>query len=68
MTDSDEVLTRVEGGVGFLTPKVSLDASNIYVTLALAADAFSAAGQTRNQQAVGAALDAGNVYKILVVR
>ncbi|TPE61578.1 autotransporter domain-containing protein [Sandaracinobacter neustonicus] len=60
---------QVVGGVGFLTPKVSLDANNIYVTLALAPDAFSAAGQTRNQQAVGAALDAaaasGNVGGIV---
>lgn len=53
------------GGVGFLTPKVSLDREHIYVTLALAPNAFRSAGQTVNQQAVGDALDAiaaaGNV-------
>ncbi|WP_207791748.1 autotransporter domain-containing protein [Sandaracinobacteroides hominis] len=60
---------RVSGGVGFLKPQVSLDANNIYVTLALAPDAFRAAGLTGNQQAVGAALDTlaagGNVGGIV---
>ena len=49
---------NVAGGVGFLTPKVSLDRHNVYVTLALAPNAFASAGQTQNQQAVGGALDA----------
>ena len=49
---------NVAGGVGFLTPRVSLDRNNIYVTLALAPNAFASAGQTQNQQAVGSALDA----------
>ncbi|PZU50159.1 MAG: hypothetical protein DI568_03245 [Sphingomonas sp.] len=48
----------VTGGVGFLKPVISLDSSGIYVTLALEADAFQAAGVTANQQAVGGALDA----------
>lgn len=48
----------VAGGVGFLTPQVSLDREHIYVTLALQPDAFRSAGLTRNQQAVGGALDA----------
>ncbi|MBN9514765.1 MAG: autotransporter domain-containing protein [Alphaproteobacteria bacterium] len=60
---------NVAGGVGFLTPRVSLDRNNIYVTLALAPNAFASAGQTQNQQAVGGALDAiaasGNVGGIV---
>lgn len=56
---------EVTGGVGFLTPEVSLDAEHIYVTLALAPDAFASAALTANQRAVGGALDAiaasGNV-------
>ncbi|WP_175561896.1 autotransporter domain-containing protein [Kaistia soli] len=48
----------VAGGVGFLTPEVSLDPWHIYVTLALADNAFQSAGATPNQQAVGGALDA----------
>jgi autotransporter-associated beta strand protein len=60
---------NVAGGVGFLTPRVSLDRNNIYVTLALAPNAFASAGQTQNQQAVGSALDAiaasGNVGGIV---
>ena len=49
---------EVTGGVGFLTPEVSLDRYGIYITLALADDAFQSAGVTLNQQAVGGALDA----------
>jgi autotransporter-associated beta strand protein len=56
---------NVTGGVGFLTPQVSLDSQHIYVSLVLAANAFRSAGQTGNQQAIGGALDAmaasGNV-------
>ena len=48
----------IAGGVGFLTPTVSLDREHVYVTLALAPNAFRSAGQTVNQQAVGGALDA----------
>ncbi|CAH1671939.1 MULTISPECIES: autotransporter domain-containing protein [unclassified Chelatococcus] len=47
----------VTGGVGFLTPQVSIDREHIYVTLALQPDAFRVAGQTTNQQAVGNVLD-----------
>ena len=58
-------LGDVAGGVGFLTPQVSLDGGVISVSLALPAGAFRTAGQTANQQAVGGALDrtaaAGNV-------
>ncbi|MBB3773866.1 outer membrane autotransporter protein [Angulomicrobium tetraedrale] len=49
---------EVMGGVGFLTPQVSLDSEHIYVTLALAPDAFASAALTTNQRAVGGALDA----------
>jgi outer membrane autotransporter protein len=56
---------NVTGGVGFLTPQVSLDSQHIYVSLVLPANAFRSGGQTVNQQAVGGALDAmaasGNV-------
>lgn len=56
---------EVAGGVGFLKPRVSLDREHIYVTLALAPNAFRSVGQTVNQQAVGGALDtaaaSGNV-------
>jgi outer membrane autotransporter protein len=48
----------VAGGVGFLTPQVSIDPQHIYVTLALQPGAFRSAGLTINQQAVGGALDA----------
>nr|WP_281063207.1 autotransporter domain-containing protein [Ancylobacter gelatini] len=49
---------EVTGGVGFLTPQVSLDPEHIYVTLALAPDAFASAALSTNQRAVGGALDA----------
>ncbi|MBS0222486.1 MAG: autotransporter domain-containing protein [Proteobacteria bacterium] len=45
------------GGVGFLTPTLSYDTSNLYLTLVLLPDAFRSAGQTANQQAIGGALD-----------
>ncbi|MPZ34035.1 MAG: autotransporter domain-containing protein [Rhodospirillales bacterium] len=49
----------------FLTPTLSYDANNVYLSLLLGANAFRSAGQTVNQQAVGGALDAiaasGNV-------
>ncbi|MGU3492951.1 autotransporter domain-containing protein [Xanthobacteraceae bacterium A53D] len=48
----------VTGGTAFLTPQVSIDPEHIYVTLALAPGAFRTGGLTRNQQAVGGALDA----------
>lgn len=50
-------LGDVAGGVGFLTPQVSLNGGIVSVSLALPAGAFRAAGQTVNQQAVGSALD-----------
>ena len=49
---------NVTGGIGFLTPQLSLDQHNVYVSLVLAPNAFRSAGQTVNQQAVGGALDA----------
>ncbi|WIM09204.1 autotransporter outer membrane beta-barrel domain-containing protein [Enhydrobacter sp.] len=46
------------GSVGLLTPTLSYDANNLYLSLLLPPGAFSAAGQTTNQRAVGGALDA----------
>jgi autotransporter-associated beta strand protein len=46
------------GGVGLLTPTLSYDANNLYLSLLLPPGAFAAAGQTTNQRAVGGALDA----------
>ena len=51
-------LGDVAGGVGFLTPEVSLDGGVISVALVLPSNAFRSAGQTANQRAVGGALDA----------
>jgi len=48
----------ITGGVGFLTPALSFDDTNLYLSLVLAPNAFRSAGQTINQQAVGGALDA----------
>ena len=42
----------------FLTPTLSYDANNVYLSLVLAPNAFRSAGQTVNQQAVGGGLDA----------
>jgi len=57
------------GGVGFLTPSLSYDDTNLYLSMVLPANAFRSAGQTINQQAVGGALDAaaasGNVGGIV---
>ncbi len=41
----------------FLTPSLSYDSTNAYLTLAIAADAFRRAATTGNQSAVGAVLD-----------
>ena len=49
----------------FMTPMLSYDANNVYLSLLLLPNAFRSAGKTVNQQAVGGALDAiaatGNV-------
>jgi outer membrane autotransporter protein len=42
----------------FLTPTLSYDPNNVYLALELAPNAFAAAGQMPNQQAVGAVHDA----------
>lgn len=42
----------------FLTPTLSYDANNVYLSLLLGPGAFAAAGQTANQRAVGRGLDA----------
>ena len=46
------------GSVGLLTPTLSYDANNLYLSLLLLPGTFAAAGQTTNQRAVGGALDA----------
>ncbi|MCX5517845.1 autotransporter domain-containing protein [Kaistia defluvii] len=48
---------EITGGSAFLTPELSFDAQNLYLTLDFANDAFQAAAVTANQQAVGSALD-----------
>lgn len=57
--------------LAFLTPSLSYDANNVYVSLILLSNAFASAGATPNQQAVGRALDAtaasGNVDGIVTV-
>ncbi|TAJ90082.1 MAG: autotransporter outer membrane beta-barrel domain-containing protein [Reyranella sp.] len=62
---------RTTSNLAFLTPSLSYDANNVYVSLALASNAFASAGLTINQQAVGGALDAiaasGNVDGIVTV-
>jgi autotransporter-associated beta strand protein len=62
---------RTTSNLAFLTPSLSYDANNVYISLALASNAFASAGQTINQQAVGGALDAiaasGNVDGIVTV-
>jgi outer membrane autotransporter protein len=47
----------VTDNLAFLTPTLSYDANNVYLTLALQGNAFSQAGATANQRAAGTALD-----------
>ena len=50
--------TGIESDLGFLTPTLSYDPNNVYLTLALQGAAFSGfSGNTPNQRAVGSALD-----------
>ena len=62
---------RTTSNLAFLTPTLSYDTNNVYISLALASNAFASAGQTQNQQAVGRALDitaaSGNVDGIVTV-
>jgi uncharacterized protein with beta-barrel porin domain len=48
----------VSSNFAFLTPSLSYDANNVFLTLSVAQSAFANAGTTVNQKAVGAALDA----------
>jgi autotransporter-associated beta strand protein len=50
----------VSSNFAFLTPTLSYDANNVYLTLFLNQGAFAAGAQTSNQYAVGAALDQAN--------
>ena len=47
----------VTSNFAFLTPTLSYDANDVFLTLAIAQNAFAAAGRTPNQKAVGVALD-----------
>ena len=47
----------VTSNFAFLTPSLAYDANNVFLTLAMAQNAFSFGGNTANQKAVGAALD-----------
>jgi fibronectin-binding autotransporter adhesin len=47
----------VTSNLAFLTPSLSYDANNVYLLLEQAASAFASGAQTRNQYAVGTALD-----------
>jgi len=61
LTAAQGVSGAFSGAVGsyaFLTPTLSYDASNVYLSLRLLPGAFRSAGRTANQQAVGGALDA----------
>jgi fibronectin-binding autotransporter adhesin len=62
---------RTTSNLAFLSPTLSYDTNNVYISLALASNAFASAGQTQNQQAVGRALDitaaSGNVDGIVTV-
>jgi len=50
----------VSSNFAFLTPTLSYDATNVYLTLFQNQGAFAAGAQTANQYAVGAALDQAN--------
>ena len=50
----------VSSNFAFLTPTLSYDANNVYLTLFQNQGAFAAGAQTANQYAVGAALDQAN--------
>ena len=47
----------VTSNLAFLTPSLSYDANNVYLLLAQTTSAFASGAQTRNQYAVGTALD-----------
>ncbi|WP_043283866.1 autotransporter-associated beta strand repeat-containing protein [Reyranella massiliensis] len=47
----------VTSNLAFLTPSLSYDANNVYLLLFQTASAFASGAQTRNQYAVGTALD-----------
>ena len=47
----------VSSNFAFLTPSLSYDANDVFLTLSVAQDAFSLGGRTFNQKAVGRVLD-----------
>ena len=50
----------VTSNFAFLTPTLSYDANNVFLTLSMTQSAFAAGAQTPNQYAVGTALDRAN--------
>jgi outer membrane autotransporter protein len=52
--------SSVSSNFAFLTPSLSYDPNNVYLTLFQPASAFAAGAQTPNQYAVGVALDQAN--------
>ncbi len=50
----------VTSNLAFLTPSLSYDANNVYLLLFQTASAFASGAQTRNQYAVGTALDSAS--------
>ena len=49
--------STVTSNFAFLTPSLSYDANNVFLTLSMAQNAFSFGGNTANQKSVGTALD-----------
>jgi filamentous hemagglutinin family protein len=52
--------SNVTGNFAFLTPSLSYDANNVFLTLFMSQSAFAAGARTANQFAVGSALDQAN--------
>jgi outer membrane autotransporter protein len=51
------IYTGVSSNFAFLTPSLSYDANDVFLTLTMAQNAFSFGGRTFNQRAVGRVLD-----------
>jgi autotransporter-associated beta strand protein len=52
--------SSVTSNLAFLTPSLSYDNNNVFLSLLSSQNAFAAGGQTGNQKSVGAALDRAN--------
>ena len=53
----------VTSNFAFLTPTLTYDANNVFLTLFQSSSAFAAGAQTPNQYAVGTALDQANRHR-----